>query len=337
MTPIGRCRGLLAEVEAVEVDFAGPESVSLAGWLDEWWDAKRRTLSPTTASAWRSSVELYLKPEPGELDLADIRAHHLEALYRRLVDGGLSAARVQKVHTVASVALKAAVRREYITVSPATTARAPAIDRVEPRAPTPDEVASILKTASDDLDFHAFLIVATNTGARRGEVCALRWCDVDLERRVVTISRSVAKGAGGGATVRQTKTGVVGQAAVSDQVVAVLKATLVRRTDAAAAAGVELCPAAYIWSQDIRGTRPVYPDTMTARFGRVRDDLGLGHVQLRHLRHYAATQLLSAGVDVRTVAGRLRHARPAMTLDRYAAWVPARDREAADLLDNLGR
>lgn len=75
---------------------------------------------------------------------------------------------------------------------------------------------------------------------------------------------------------------------------------------------------------------------MSARFRRVRDEAGLPHVQLRHLRHFAATQLLSAGVDVRTVAGRLRHARPAMTLDRYAAWVPAQDRQAADILDGLG-
>ena len=88
------CRDMLAEVEAVRVDSAGPESVSLASWLDEWWDAKRSTISPTTASSWRSSVELYLKPELGEMDLADVRAHHLEALYRRLVDGGLSASRV---------------------------------------------------------------------------------------------------------------------------------------------------------------------------------------------------------------------------------------------------
>ena len=74
---------------------------------------------------------------------------------------------------------------------------------------------------------------------------------------------------------------------------------------------------------------------MTAAFAKVRKRVGLEHVQLRHLRHYTATQLLSAGVDVRTVAGRLRHARPAMTLDRYAAWVPERDREAADVLGNL--
>ena len=51
------CRDLLAEVEVVRVDSAGSESVSLASWLDEWWNVKRSTISRTTASWWGSSVE----------------------------------------------------------------------------------------------------------------------------------------------------------------------------------------------------------------------------------------------------------------------------------------
>ncbi len=330
------CREIVAEVEAAGLEESANGFPSVSAWLDDWWEAKRTTISPTTASAWQSSLELYLKPAIGDMSLHEVRAHHLESLYRGLVEGGLSAARVQKIHTVASVAFKAAVRRELIAASPASTARPPSVGRQEPTAPTPEEVALILRAALDDPELYAFLIVAANTGARRSEVCALRWCDVDLEQRVITISRSVVKGAGGGAAVRQTKTGTAGQTAISEQVTETLEQLRVFRTDAASLLGEQLPSTAFVWSQDVTGARPVYPDTMSARFARVRDEVGLGHVQLRHFRHFAATQLLSAGVDVRTVAGRLRHASPAMTLNRYAAWVPARDREAADVLDNLG-
>ena len=166
-------------------------------------------------------------------------------------------------------------------------------------------------------------------------MCALRWCDIDLDERVVTISRAVAKGAGRGAVVRQTKTAIVGRIAISQQANDVLEALKAERRSTASKAGAHLAEAAFVWAQDVEGNRPVYPDTMTARFAKVRERSGVTGVQLRHLRHFAATQLLAAGVDVRTVAGRLRHARPAMTLDRYAAWVPARDRDAADILDDL--
>jgi integrase len=330
------CRDLVAKIEAAASDGRANDFLSVSAWLDDWWEAKRATISPTTASAWQSSLELYLKPEIGQMSLFEVRAHHLEALYQRLVEDGLSAARVQKIHTVASVAFKAAVRRELIAASPAATARPPSVGRREPTAPTPDEVALILRASLEDPELYSFLVVAANTGARRAEICALRWCDVDLEERVIAISQSVVKGGGGGAAVRQTKTGVAGQTAISEQVAETLGRLHVLRVEAASSVGEQLSSTAFIWAQDVCGLRPVYPDTMSARFARVRDEVGLGHVQLRHFRHFAATQLLSAGVDVRTVAGRLRHASPAMTLNRYAAWVPARDREAAEVLDNLG-
>ncbi len=121
------CRDLVAAAE-VEVAAEAREEPSrdirsVSSWLDEWWAVKKKMISPTTASSWRSSVELYLKPEIGDMGLHEVRGHHLESLYRRLIDSGLSAARVQKVHTVASVAFKAAVRRELISVSPAASAR----------------------------------------------------------------------------------------------------------------------------------------------------------------------------------------------------------------------
>ena len=58
-------------------------------------------------------------------------------------------------------------------------------------------------------------------------------------------------------------------------------------------------------------------------------------MRLHDLRHFAATQLLAAGVDVRTVAGRLGHANPTVTLNVYAAWLPERDMAAAEALGAL--
>lgn len=330
------CRDLVEHADAALPAHGDEEMPTLASWLDEWWASKQPSLSPNTVSAWRSSVELHLKPNLGEHPLHELRGHHLESLYRHLVESGLSPARVQKVHTVASVALKAAVRRELIAVSPAFSASPPAVARKEPTAPSVSEVERLLDACVGDLELHAFLVVSANTGARRGEICALRWSDVDLDGRVVTVRRSVAKETGSGAVLRQTKTGAAGRVAIGEQATAVLRQLLHYRRETALAAGEELPVDAFVWSQDVLGSRPTYPDTMTARFSQLRASVGLENVQLRQLRHFAATQLLSAGVDVRTVAGRLRHARPATTLDRYAAWVPARDQEAADVLDNIG-
>ena len=74
---------------------------------------------------------------------------------------------------------------------------------------------------------------------------------------------------------------------------------------------------------------------MTRRWERLRRRAGLEHIKLHGLRHFVATELLTAGIDIRTVANRLGHARTSTTLDIYWAWVPARDRQAADHLQRI--
>ena len=66
-------------------------------------------------------------------------------------------------------------------------------------------------------------------------------------------------------------------------------------------------PGALLFSRDGLGEEPWYPDSITRRFHRLCERAGLGGMRLHDLRHYVATQLLAAGVDVRTVAGRLGH------------------------------
>lgn len=77
------------------------------------------------------------------------------------------------------------------------------------------------------------------------------------------------------------------------------------------------------------------PTACRRRFGWVRAQVGLEGVRLHDLRHYVATRLISAGVDIRTVATRLGHASPTTTLNTYSHFVPEADREAAELLGGL--
>ncbi|MGD0983468.1 MAG: site-specific integrase [Acidimicrobiales bacterium] len=105
--------------------------------------------------------------------------------------------------------------------------------------------------------------------------------------------------------------------------------------DRCRAFGAHLDDDAYVWSQDTDHGSPWRPDRVTHAFERVRERAGLQEVRFHHLAHFAATMMISGGVDVRTAAGRLGHADSSVTLRTYAHVLEQRDREAAALLGAL--
>ena len=92
---------------------------------------------------------------------------------------------------------------------------------------------------------------------------------------------------------------------------------------------------ALVFSDAADCSEPWYPDSVSRRFWRLCDAEGLTTVRLHDLRHFVATQLLSAGVDVRTVAGRLGHRNAATTLNVYAHFLEQADRGAADVIGRV--
>jgi integrase len=91
----------------------------------------------------------------------------------------------------------------------------------------------------------------------------------------------------------------------------------------------------FVFTSEPDGSRPLHPDTITGGFQRLRERTGLAGVRLHDLRHLHATQLLAAGVPVRTVSGRLGHANAATTLNVYGHFLEASDRQAADVIGGL--
>jgi integrase len=98
---------------------------------------------------------------------------------------------------------------------------------------------------------------------------------------------------------------------------------------------VTLDPTAFVFSDHERGIEPWRPNRVTLAFRRLCIELGIPGIRFHDLRHFAATNLLSAGIDVRTVSGRLGHANAATTLGTYAHFVGAADRNAAAVLERV--
>jgi integrase len=182
-----------------------------------------------------------------------------------------------------------------------------------------------------DEEWGTFVWAAMTTGARRGELCAIHWCDLDLEHGVLLLRRSLYMD-GGVLREKDTKTHQQRRVALDAETVDVFVRHREAREKQLQAIGIEWDLNAYVFTLEPDGSKPLHPDTGTQRFDRMATRLGIDST-LHSLRHYSATELIAAGVDVRTVAGRLGHSGDgATTLRVYAAWLSEADQRAAATL-----
>lgn len=305
----------------------GGATTTVGSLLDQFLASS--TAAPTTLADWESVTRQHLKPTLGELELWKLTARHCDQLYARMAAGGLGPSRVRCAHVVLHRAVAQAVRWGWLARNPVSAATRPAVPRVPISPPPIEQVRSLLAAAmATDAALACWLQVAVATGARRGEICGLRWSDIDLDEASVRIQRAVSATRKAGLTIKSTKTGNVRLVSLTTQAVAALR----EYREATRRAGDD----AFVFSNDADGARPWRPDLVTRRWERLREKADVaGRVRIHDLRHFVATELLSAGIDARTVANRLGHARTSTTLDIYWAWVPARDRDAAAHLGGL--
>jgi integrase len=189
--------------------------------LDKWLGVVK--LEGTTRSGYESKLRRHVRPALGSKQLAKIDVETLDSLYgalgrcrarcngRKRIDHRsdgehactdkcrphvckpLADSTIRQIHWILSGAFDRAVRWRWLGVNPLDQAAPPSQPKPNPRPPSPAEAGQIMTEASKDADWGTLVWVAVATGARRGELCALRWSDVDLDHAVIMLTRSIAQ------------------------------------------------------------------------------------------------------------------------------------------------
>jgi integrase len=240
----------------------------------------------------------------------------------------LAASTIRQVHFILSGALKRAVRWRWIASNPIGEAEPPAAPKPRPHPPSSQEAARILAEAWKDPDWGLLVWVVMVTGLRRGELCSVRWRDLDLDAAVLRLERSIAQRSGV-TWEKDTKSHQQRRIALDEETVGLVREHRARFEARAKAVGVELPDDAFVFSLAPDGSTHLLPDSVSQRYGKLARRLGI-RTTIHKLRHYSATELITAGVDVRTVAGRLGHGGGGTTTLRvYTAWVSESDQRAS--------
>ncbi len=325
-------REMLQSVE--RGSYVARSSMTVSGFLDEWLVTVKPRLRETTWYSYSVAVKRMAK-EIGAVKLQAITPLEIEKVYAKLlVSGGqhgqpLAPKTVRNCHIVMHRALSDAERLGLVPRNAAHAAKAPVARRKEMTTWTAEELSAFLAFVSDDRLYAAYVVLAT-TGMRRGEVLGLRWSDLDLDGRRLSVAQTLTTindqvFLGPTKTVRSRR-----NVTLDVETVLVLKAHRTRQSEERLALGIGRGAKHDLVFAEVDGAA-LHPDRFTAAFKRRVRDSGLPELRGPHsLRHTWATLALKAGVHPKVVSDRLGHATIAVTIDTYSHVSPSLDAGAAD-------
>jgi integrase len=307
---------------------------TLAAVIEQWL-ATGGPAGEATRQVYAGYIRLHVLPALGPIPLRKLRVSDMDRWYATLRDQGLSPASIRKAHTIVRAALAQAVRWGWVSSNVAAVARPPLVPKAVVATPTPTAVRRILAAAREhDPELAVYLRVAAVTGARPGEVCGLRWSDIDGDERELFIRRRIVEVKPQPKVQDLTKTGKTRRVPLDAGTIDALVQLRHKREQLAETVRTTLVPEAYVFSDSIDGAGFWRPDSTSRRFRKLRVDHGLDNVTLYSLRHQAATSMIDNGVDARTVSERLGNS-VATVLGTYTRARTEADRNAAELMGRL--
>ena len=293
-----------------------PSEYTFAQWLDYWYkDIILPQIEETTAYGYRGMIENYLKPQLGEIRLQKLTARDIQQYYTWLMDEKeLSPNTVIKHHNLLTNTLNAAGRQEYITKNPMRAVSPPKKRQREAKFYTPEQLGILLdKAVGTRLELPVF--ICAYLGLRRGELCGLRWSDVDLEHQTITIENTRTQ-AGKKEIEKGTKTASSTRTLyLPDTLCDMLKAAREHQ---------QTCRAEYKNAYDdndyvvvMEDGRPFRPNYLSELFGKFLADNDLPKIVLHELRHTFASLSNQAGIPAYNIGKALGHSTPATTQKIY--------------------
>ena len=310
------------------------DGTSLGEFLDVWLDGVASTLKPSSVEAYQRVIRAHLKPALGHHRLSKLTAPAIARYYSQKLAAGLSPASVRQHYAVLHRALKAAHKWHMVNENVASLVTPPSARRKEMHPLDPDEARQLLdaaRAAEGKNRYAAVYPLAIGTGARIGELAALRWSDVDLDNATVRISRTRSS-AKSGPTFVSPKSGKSRTVSLPEFAVAALRRHRTRQAEERLARGIGKGSDDDLVFPGRDGVSPFNTDTLLRHnFKPLLERAGLGDRRrnLHDLRHTFATTALSRGVYVKVVQEALGHATIAMTLDVYGHTLPSQTSAAA--------
>lgn len=313
-----------------------PTKQTVAEFLEEWLTFIRPSVAPKTWERYAEICRKTIAPQIGPVVLSKLRTDRIDAGLSRMLSagrrdatGGLSPRTVGHARRVLIKAIGQAVTWGRLISNPATATTPPKVARTKMTAYDATQTAALLEAFRPTRMFVPVLL-AVMCGLRRGEIAALRWGSVDLERKSLSVVES-AEQTSAGVEYKEPKSGRARTVAMSATVVAELRAHRARQAEEMLRLGLRPDAAAFVIAQP--DGAPLQPRSITHEWVRLVSKTALPRIRFHDLRHSHASQMLAAGVHPKIASERLGHSTIAITLDLYSHVLPGMQADAAEQVD----
>ena len=300
---------------------------TLADWMEHWME--NELLGSVKESSWqtyRNLLTRHLLPRLGGYALTQLTPKVIHSFIEELEASGLAENTIRGVYRLLSSAMRYALDEGVIRKNPCRRIHIQHREHGEQRVLNRSEQEKLRQTADDTRDLPALL--SLYTGMRLGEICALKWTDIDWEQGTITVRRTVQRIAGRSIESNGQRTLLMigtPKSRRSCRVIPVPEFILALLRERMQNSG----ESPYVFG---KASAAADPRTIQRRFSRLAKKLGLSGAHFHTLRHSFATCLLELGVDVKTVSALLGHGSARTTLDFYAHSLSEQQRAAVTLL-----
>ena len=319
-----------------DVDLTEECRMTLGEWMDKWMDEYMIfTIKENTIKGYRSQIDHQIKPFIGHKQLASLTTADIQKFYNKIKKEGrvhphpihghvLSDSMVRKIHMMLHEAMEVAVRERYIVRNPTDNTTIPKKTTTEKQVLDDSQLNRFLEAIQGEPYWHDFFYVEVMTGLRRGEICGIKWSDIDFNEGTLCIKRSVSTKEGGGVSIGETKT----DAGVRTIIMPPSVATLLwkKRSDAINE---------WVFPHYTNPSDPLHPSSAYKKLKTLLKRLELPLLRFHDLRHTFATQATDGGVDPKTLAGILGHTDASFTLDTYTHVTSDMQRGASAIVNNM--
>jgi integrase len=305
-----------------------PETVGelLERWLET---VIRHKVKPTTLEDYAFTVRKHLSPALGSIPVQTLTPATVQSFYSDRIDAGVGARTVQLCHLRLSQALALAEREGIVTRNVCAATDAPHSRPTPSEVWTGDEARRFIDASESDT-YAPLWFLALKSGLRRGELLGLRWQDLDLAQRLLSVRQTVVLLAGA-PSIQSPKTEAARRTIK-------LSVDIVEALATYRVAQVERRLAAQSWSNGdlvfcTGEGKPLNPNNLYRNFDAIVAASGVKRIAFHGMRHTHATLLLAAGTPIKAVSERLGHSKTSITLDTYAHMLPDMQDRAVEAID----